>query len=83
MRHPNYLGEQGVWFSLYLFTIQAGVNVYGIFNWSMIGCMMLILLFLGSSTFGENITSGKYPLYKDYQKKVSKYLPFRKYRVTK
>ncbi len=79
MRHPNYLGEQGVWVSLYLFTVQAGVNTYGIFNWSIVGCMFLILLFLGSSTFGESITSGKYPQYKDYQSKVFKYLPFRKY----
>jgi steroid 5-alpha reductase family enzyme len=79
MRHPNYLGEQGVWVSLYLFTVQAGVNTYGIFNWSIVGCMFLILLFLGSSTFGESISSGKYPQYKDYQSKVFKYLPFRKY----
>ncbi|MDD6241461.1 MAG: DUF1295 domain-containing protein [Eubacteriales bacterium] len=74
-RHPNYCGEQGCWLSLYLFTIGAGVCHYAIFNWSMIGPLFLVLLFLGSSQFGESVSSSKYPEYKNYQKKVSKYIP--------
>lgn len=74
-RHPNYLAEQGTWVCLYLFTIGAGVTKWGIFNWTIVGCMLLILLFMGSSTFGESITSKKYPGYKEYQEKVSKFIP--------
>ncbi len=80
MRHPNYLGEQGIWLSLYLFVIAAKVAKYGIFNWTMVGPLLLVLLFLGSSTLGESISSSKYVEYQDYQKKVFKYLPIRKYR---
>ncbi len=80
MRHPNYLGEQGVWTSLYFLTAGAGLTTYGIFNWSIVGPGLLILLFLGSSVFGESISKSKYPSYEEYQNKVSKYLPFRKYR---
>ncbi len=80
MRHPNYLGEQGVWMSMYLFVIGAGVATYGIFNWSIVGPLFLILLFMGSSSLGENISSSKYPKYKEYQKQVFKYLPLRKYK---
>lgn len=80
-RHPNYLGEQMIWVSLYLFTIPAGVVHYGIFNWSIVGCLLLILLFLGSSSFGESISASKYPLYADYMKKIPKYIPWKKYRL--
>ena len=79
MRHPNYLGEQGFWISLYLFAIGAGAAVYGIFHRSLAGPLLLVLLFIGSSTLGEKISSGKYPKYKDYIDQVCKYLPLRKY----
>lgn len=75
-RHPNYLGEQGIWASLYLFSVAAGI---GIFNWSIIGALLLIVLFLGSSSFGEEISASKYPEYAAYQKRVSKFIPWRKY----
>ena len=78
-RHPNYLGEQGIWMSLYLVVVGSGVANYGIFNWSIVGPLLLILLFMGSSTLGEKISSGKYPKYKDYQEQVCKYLPLRKF----
>lgn len=74
-RHPNYLAEQSTWVCIYLFTIAAGVTTWGIFNWTIVGCMLLILLFMGSSTFGEKISSGKYLEYKEYQEKVSKFIP--------
>ena len=80
MRHPNYLGEQGIWLSLYFITIDAGVAHSGIFHWSMIGPLLLILLFMGSSTLGEAISSGKYPMYSDYMSSVYKYLPVHRYK---
>lgn len=80
MRHPNYLGEQGIWMSLYICTIGAGVANYGIFHWSMVGPLLLILLFMGSSTLAEMISSKKYPMYKSYVDQVFKYLPIRKFK---
>lgn len=79
MRHPNYLGEQSIWVCLFIFAIGAGVTTYGIFNWSIIGPMFILLLFSGSSAFGESVSSKKYPLYKAYQQQVFKYLPFRRF----
>lgn len=80
MRHPNYLGEQGLWLSIYLFTLSTEVVRYGFFHWSMIGSLFLVLLFMGSSSLGEKISSSKYPKYQEYQNQVFKYLPLRKYK---
>lgn len=80
-RHPNYLGEQGFWLALYFFVIGSGVANYGIFNWTLIGPMFLILLFLGSSAFGEAVTNSKYPEYHLYLKQVFKYFPLKKYKA--
>lgn len=76
-RHPNYFAEQAIWCCFYLFTIGGGI---GIVNWSMIGALLLIVLFLGSSAFAEEISAGKYPQYKDYCAKVSKFFPGKRYR---
>ena len=76
-RHPNYLGEQGIWLSIYFFSVGAGLFA---FNWSIIGALLLIVLFIGSSTFAEDISLSKYPLYKEYQKAVFKFFPFKKYK---
>lgn len=75
-RHPNYLAEQAIWVSLYLFPIGAGV---GIINWSMIGALLLIVLFVASTSLVEGITNDKYPGYADYCKKVNKFFPGKKY----
>ena len=79
MRHPNYLGEQGIWLSLYVFVIGAGVAQYGVFHWSVVGSLFLVFLFLGSSNLGESISSGKYPKYQSYIRQVPKYFPLRKF----
>ena len=76
-RHPNYLGEQAFWVSIYLFSVSAGV---GFFNWSALGALLLVLLFIGSSTFAEMISSSKYPEYKNYLHKVSCFIPWKPYR---
>ena len=83
MRHPNYLGEQGIWLSLYFFAAGAGVTQYAVFHWSMVGPLLLILLFMGSSALGESISSKKYPAYESYINSVYKYLPIRKFRYEK
>ena len=78
-RHPNYFGEQAFWVCLYLFVIGANLATYNVFNWSMVGPLLLVLLFLGSSSLGESISNGKYPEYSIYLNTVSKYIGFRKY----
>ena len=72
-RHPNYFAEQSIWFSLYIFSIGAGA---GVVNWSLIGALLLVALFMGSSAFGEQISGSKYPLYAEYREKVSKFIPW-------
>lgn len=76
-RHPNYLAEQSIWVSLYIFSIGAGI---GIINWSMIGALLLIVLFIASTSLAEEISGSKYPEYPDYCKKVNKYFPGKKFR---
>ena len=75
-RHPNYFAEQAIWICFYIFSIGAGI---GIVNWSVIGALLLVVLFIGSSALAEQISGGKYPLYADYCKKVSKFFPGKKY----
>ncbi len=81
-RHPNYLGEQMIWVSFFIFSIGAGVMTFDVvpFNWSAAGALLLIVLFIGSSTFGEDITGSKYPQYAEYKKQVSRFIPWKGYR---
>ena len=76
-RHPNYFAEQAIWCCFYLFSIAGGI---GIINWSLIGALLLIVLFQGSSAFAEEISSAKYPEYERYCRQVSKFFPGRRYR---
>ena len=77
-RHPNYMAEQAIWVSFYIFSIGAGV---GIINWSMIGALLLIVLFTASTNLVEGISGDKYPEYAEYCKKVNKFFPGRKYKA--
>ncbi len=72
VRHPNYAAEQAIWLSFYLFSVAATGRWL---NWSLTGAILLCLLFLGSSDFSEKISAGKYPAYKDYQKRVGRFFP--------
>lgn len=70
-RHPNYAAEQLIWVVVYLFSIAAA----GVFvNWSIMGCLLLLILFQGSANFSEGISLSKYPSYADYQKRVPMFL---------
>jgi len=71
-RHPNYFAEQAIWITFYLFSIVATGEWI---NWSMIGCLLLLLLFYNSSVFSEAISAKKYPLYKKYQSEVPRFFP--------
>jgi len=69
-RHPNYLGEQGTWVAFYVFSIGAGM---GLVNWSVIGALLLVVLFQGSSSLAEEISGGKYPEYAHYCESVPRF----------
>lgn len=72
VRHPNYTSELAIWLSFYLFSVAAlGQWI----NWSITGAILLILLFYGSSSFSEKISSDKYPEYQDYQNKIPRFIP--------
>ncbi|MEZ5058269.1 MAG: DUF1295 domain-containing protein [Saprospiraceae bacterium] len=75
VRHPNYASEQAIWISFYLFSVAATGRWL---NWSIGGCILLMLLFLGSSDFSEKISAGKYAGYKRYQETVPRFIPFLK-----
>lgn len=76
VRHPNYAMEQSIWIVFYLFSVIATGSFV---NWSMAGCLLLVILFKGSSDFSEDISASKYPEYKDYQRKVPRFVPFTKF----
>ncbi len=71
-RHPNYFAEQGLWVAFYLFSVAASGQWL---NWTIVGCLLLMLLFQGSATFSESISVSKYPEYGEYQRRVPRFLP--------
>lgn len=73
VRHPNYASEQAVWITFYFFSVAASGQWI---NWSVMGAILLVLLFWGSSNFSETISMTKYPAYADYKKRVSRFIPF-------
>ncbi len=75
MRHPNYAMEQSIWLTFYFFSVSAGGDWL---NWSVTGSLLLIILFKSSSDFSEEITAGKYPEYKQYQRTTPRFIPFTK-----
>jgi steroid 5-alpha reductase family enzyme len=72
MRHPNYFAEQAIWVVFYLFSVAATGEWL---NWTIVGAVLLVILFKGSSDFSEDISAKKYPKYADYQKRVGRFLP--------
>lgn len=69
-RHPNFFCEMGQWWVVFGFSVvAAGPNA------SIVGAVLLTLLFDGSTRFTESITLSKYPAYADYQRRVSRWLP--------
>ncbi len=72
VRHPNYASEQAIWLVFYFFSVVATGHWV---NWSLTGVVLLILLFKGSADFSEEISSNKYPRYKEYINKVGGFIP--------
>lgn len=77
-RHPNYFCEVSMWWIFYLFSVIAS-NDGNFINWSLNGAVFLSMLFLlptASVDVSEYLSSKKYAEYKDYQRRVSKFIPF-------
>ena len=77
-RHPNYFAEQSLWVVVYAFSLtkETITRPSDLITGYALGIFMLTTLFQGSMAFSEGITAGKYPLYKDYQNRVSQCLPW-------
>lgn len=72
-RHPNYTCEQLIWITFYLFSVSSTGKFI---NWSIIGCLLLVILFYFSAKFSEGISSKKYPDYKNYQKNTPMFIGY-------
>ncbi|HWM34091.1 MAG TPA: DUF1295 domain-containing protein [Pseudolysinimonas sp.] len=72
-RHPNFFFEQAQWWVLFLF---AAVAAGSLLQWTVLGALLLTLLFVGSTRFTESITRGKYPEYAEYQRSTSAVIPW-------
>jgi len=70
-RHPNYIAEQLLWVVYYLFSVAATGSWI---NPSIIGSLLLILLFQGSTLLSEGISSGRHPAYQQYKKQIPRFL---------
>eukprot|EP00890_Picochlorum_soloecismus_P006557 jgi/Picsp_1/726/NSC_04215-R1_duf1295 domain-containing protein len=71
-RHPNFFAEQSFWCTMCFFATAATGSYAG---WWLAGPIALVLLFQGSTNFTEEISSQKYPEYREYQNQVSKLIP--------
>ena len=72
-RHPNFFFEQAQWWTVFTFgAIAAG----SVLQWTVVGPVLLTLLFLGSTAFTESITKSKYPEYAEYQRTTSRQIPW-------
>ncbi|ETO34162.1 hypothetical protein RFI_02931 [Reticulomyxa filosa] len=69
-RHPNYFGEIGQWFTIFLFSC-----IYVGFNWSVLGFLNFCVLFYQSLYFTEFYTYSKYPQWKYYAGKLNPIFP--------
>jgi steroid 5-alpha reductase family enzyme len=71
-RHPNFAAEQAIWISFYFFGVAASGKWI---NFTIIGPLLLVLLFIGSSQLTESISSSKYPEYEVYRQVVPRFFP--------
>lgn len=72
-RHPNFFFEQAQWWVVFFFgAIAAG----SILQWTVVGAVLLTVLFIGSTVFTESISSSKYPQYAQYRATTSPIVPW-------
>jgi len=71
-RHPNFAAEQAIWVVLYVWGAAASGAPL---NWTMWGAVGYLGVFAGSTPLTERISAGKYGEYKEYQKRVGRFVP--------
>jgi steroid 5-alpha reductase family enzyme len=72
-RHPNYFFEVAQWWVVFLFGALAARSVL---EWTVIGPVLLTLLFVGSTRFTEKISLSHYPEYELFQRSTSPVIPW-------
>jgi steroid 5-alpha reductase family enzyme len=73
-RHPNYFGELGFWWGLWLF----GVAAHPPWAWTVIGPIAMTCLFLFASIpMLEQRSLARRPSYAEHMRRVSKLVPWR------
>jgi steroid 5-alpha reductase family enzyme len=72
-RHPNFFFEQAQWWALFLIGAVAARSVV---EWTVVGPLLLTMLFVGSTAFTEKITLSRYPEYAEYQRQTSAVVPW-------
>jgi steroid 5-alpha reductase family enzyme len=74
-RHPNYLGEMGLWWGLWLFGLAAAPNWW----WTIAGPVAMVALFVGVSVpLMEKRSLERRADYAQYQRNVPMLLPGRR-----
>lgn len=75
MRHPNYLGELGFWWGLYLFSVAAEPEA----EWAALGPLVITaMLVLYSGPALDRRMAARYPAYRAYMRRVPALLPLRR-----
>jgi steroid 5-alpha reductase family enzyme len=72
-RHPNFFFENAQWWTIFAFGAVAAGSVL---QWTGLGIVLLLAVFLGSTSFTEAITRSKYPEYAGYQRVTSPVVPW-------
>jgi steroid 5-alpha reductase family enzyme len=72
-RHPNFFFEQAQWWLVFGFGAAAAGSPL---LWTVVGAVLLTLLFVGSTRFTESITRSRYPEYAEYQQVTSPVVPW-------
>ena len=72
-RHPNFFFEQAQWWVFVGFAASAAGSLW---QPTVLGAVLLTLLFIGSTRFTESISLSRYPEYADYQASTSAIVPW-------
>ncbi len=78
-RHPNFFFENAQWWVIFAFGALAAGSVL---QWTVVGIVLLLAVFIGSTSFTEAISLSKYPEYAEYQASTSAVIPWFPRRVT-
>jgi steroid 5-alpha reductase family enzyme len=72
-RHPNFFFENAQWWTIFAFGAVAAGSML---QWTVIGIVLLLAVFIGSTAFTEAISRSKYPEYAEYQSRTSPVIPW-------